>query len=1031
MERMLRRMGAALAVAALLPSTSLAQETPESVSGQVTAATTGEPLSGVQVVASGTRVGTLTDGSGRYTIEVPAGVDTLAYVMLGYTTRRLPITGPVMNVQLTAEAIGLEGIVVTALGLEQQERSVSTSIAEIDGSELMDAPESNLVNALAGEASGVYTTGGGPTGGSARIVLRGATSLSGNNQPLFVVDGIPIDNSAPDLNGYGGFDYGNAVQDLNPADIASVTILKGPNAAALYGSRAANGVILVTTKTGAGIAGTQVTFNSSTMYEEPLRLPDFQNQYGQGLFGEFAFVDGEGGGTYDFVDESWGPPLDQGLEIPQFFSDGQPAPWVSHPDNVSNFWENGLSTYNNIAMSTSTDLADLRLSVSNRYTDAMYPGQQDEQWTVAFNGTSRISEKFGANASINYLKTEGNNRPGIGYDPDNPGLQFIWFGRQVDMDRLRDYERDGDHFNWNYSYHTNPYWIALKNENEDERDRIIGNVELDYDLAEGLSAVLRTGTDWYQEDRLRTFWEDGINYPYTGFFDADIERRETNTDLLVNLSRELTTDWSLSATVGANHRDERDNTASVFVEELTIPGVFTPSNSARPVVAEDFLYRRASNSLYGRAQFGFRDFLFVEATGRNDWSSTLPEDNNSYFYPSVSGSFIFTDAFDLGSDILTLGKIRASWARVGDDAEPYQLQAVYNAQSPFNGIPAYAVPNEIANENLKPEQTEAWEVGTYLSFLGGRLNFEGAYYDQVTRDQILATAISATSGFEEQVVNAGAISNKGIELMLQGTPAALENGLRWDVTVNWSTNESEVEELYQDLQTYELGNYWGASTEARVGDPYGSIYGVGYLRDAQSRIIVDEDGFPMIDPERKLLGNYTPDWLASLGTTLTFGDAELGLLFDTRQGGEIFSVTNMFGNYAGVLTTSLRGREESWCEPGIVVEGVTEDGAENTQTICPQDYFGHLYYLDEPHIYDASYTKLREARLGYTIPQEWMAATPFEYARVSLIGRNLLLWTDTPHIDPETAFDAGNSQGFEFGQIPSARSIGLSFTIRP
>jgi outer membrane receptor protein involved in Fe transport len=492
----------------------------------------------------------------------------------------------------------------------------------------------------------------------------------------------------------------------------------------------------------------------------------------------------------------------------------------------------------------------------------------------------------------------------------------------------------------------------------------------------------------------------------------------------------VTSALSLTATVGGNYRRSTDRIDNLSVDELTIPGVFTATNAAVPVSAEDWLFRVGSRSVYGSAQLGFRDLAFLEVTGRNDWSSTLPDGNNSYFYPSVSGSVILTDAFDLTRTPISFLKLRAGWAQVGDDADPYQLQAAYLAQNPFNSIPAYAVPDFIANADLKPELTEAWEIGADLQVLDGRLGFEATLYDQVTRNQILAADVSATSGFLNQVVNAGAISNRGFELRVTGAPIQTDD-FRWNIAANYSRNRSKVEELFGELETYQLGTYWGVTTEARVGDPYGSMYGEGYLRDDNGRVVVDADGIPMVAADRVYLGNYSPDWIGSLSNTFGYKGMEFSFLLDTRVGGEIFSVTNMFGNFAGVLDTSLPGRENGQCDPGVVFEGVTESGEENTTSVCPETFWFNQYFLDEPHIYDASYTKLREARLSFNVPQSLLSRTRLGSMNVALVGRNLWLWTKTPHIDPETAFDVGNSQGFEFGQLPTGRSIGVSITVTP
>jgi TonB-linked SusC/RagA family outer membrane protein len=1021
------------------PMLALAQDA-TTVSGRVTD-TDGDPQAGVLVRIAELNVGNTSGPDGTYRITIPGSAVRAGQSVTITATRQglssvsrsltlAPGGNLTQNFQMASSVLELDALVVTALGITREERAVTTSTATLDATQITDAPETNIVNALAGEVAGVQTTNAGPAGGSARIVIRGATSLSGDNQPLFVIDGVPIDNSAPSLGGYGGFDYGNAAQDINPNDIANVTVLKGPNAAALYGSRAANGVILITTKSGRGIDGTQLSYTSNVTWEDPLRLPSYQNQYGQGSQGEFEFVDGAGAGTFDGVDESWGPACD-GRQITQFFSNGEPAPFVCHPDNVANFFRTGMTVQNNLALSAASDRANVRLSIGHMNQQAMYPGQELSRYTIGLNGGTQINNRLRAEASANYIRGEGANRPGTGYSATNPMQQFVWFGRSVDTRLLRDYMKDGQHYNWNYNYHTNPYWLALHNRNEDDRNRLIGNVSLSYGLTDWLTATARTGTDWYQDHRKRMFHADNINFPDDTYGEDVITRSETNTDAFLTADRDLSSTFSLAATLGGNYRSSADEFNLVTVERLTIPGLFKATNAASPVEAENLLFRVGTRSVYGSAQLGFRDLAFLEVTGRNDWSSTLPDGNNSYFYPSVSASLIVSDAVDLSRTPVNLFKVRAGWAQVGDDAEPYQLQGTYSAETPFSGTPAYSAGDFIPNAGLMPELTEAWEVGADLKFFDNRLGFEATYYDQVTRNQILRADISGASGFLQQAVNAGAISNKGFELRATATPINGSNGFRWSMAANYSRNRSKVESLFGDLATYQLGSYWGVTTEARVGDPYGSMYGEGFKRNEEGRVVVGEDGIPLEADERVYLGNYSPDWLGSLTNTFSFRGMELSFMFDTRVGGEIFSVTNMFGNFAGVLDTSLPGREQGPCEPGFVFDGVTESNAENTTPVCPEDFWLMMYFMDEPHIYDASYTKLREARLSFNVPQSLVSRTPLGKVNVGIVGRNLWLWTKTPHIDPETAFDAGNSQGFEFGQLPTGRSIGLNITITP
>lgn len=1057
-----RWLFAMLVAVAVAPVASYAQEA-ATITGRVTNEA-GEPISAATVRIEALNVSAPTDAQGNYTLNIPASRITAGQqvqlaaerVGLGAQTRTVtlsPGANLTQNFQLSVASLALEGLVVTALGITREERSVSTSIAEVSGEEISDVPVTNLVNALAGEVAGVTITNAGPQGGSSRIVIRGATSITGNNEPLFIVDGIPIDNSSPDLNGFGGVDYGNAAQDINPNDIASISVLKGPNAAALYGSRAANGAIVITTKSGAGVgAGIGVTASSTVSFDTPLKLPSYQNEYGQGFNGQFAYVDGNGAGTFDYVDESWGPRLDAGLMIPQFFSNGEPAPWVSNPGNVRSFFETGRTVNTNAAFATSSDKANVRLSVSNLDQNGILPGFELDRTTVAFNGGASLTDRLRADASAQYINSDGNNRPGIGYDGANPMLQFVWFGRQVDVDRLRDYRNeDGSMYNWNYSYHSNPFWIALENNNFDGRDRVIGSGSVSYDFTDWLTGTARSGTDWYQDRRKRTYAAGSIGYDNIrdsgGFSEAVLFNQETNTDFLLTANRDLNPNLDLSVNVGGNRRNTDFRSNSTQVNALSVPGVYSVENASIVPLVEDFVAEKRVNSLYGQAQLGYRDYLFVDVTGRNDWSSTLPEDNNSYFYPSVSTSFVFTDAFpSFASNLLSFGKLRASVARVGNDADPYQLRAIYPGSPLFQGTPRAGVNNRIPNPTLRPETTESWEVGTELRFLGNRLGLEATYYDQTTTDQIIPVQISATSGFTSQVLNAGTITNQGVELLVDATPVRLDNGFEWNVTANFAKNNNEVAELSEGLETLVLGTYWSLTVEARKGEPYGTLYGFGYQRDDAGNIVVGSTGRPLRDPQKKILGNYNPDWQGGLNNNFRYKGLDFSFLIDTKQGGEVFSVTNMFGRYSGVLEETLQGRENGVsyedtdgdgegdtlvCDPGVVFEGVTADGTPNTTPVCPQNLWHGLYGLHEAHVLDASFIKLREMKLGYAVPESFTNRLGVTGLNVSLVGRNLALWSDTPHIDPETAFDASNAQGLEFGQLPSTRSIGLNVVVTP
>jgi TonB-linked SusC/RagA family outer membrane protein len=1033
----------------LVPTWLNAQES--RVSGQVMADDTGRPLAGVQIMVKGTTVGTLTDGSGNYSVRVPTGASTLVFSFIGFRTAEREITGPTVNVTLTREAIGLEGITVTALGIQREKRSLGYSVQSVSGEQLNDVPKLNLVDAMQGHVAGVKITSTNTPGGTSRIVIRGASSITGNNQPLFIVDGVPIDNSSQRNTGYGGYDYGNNAADIDPNLIESISVLKGPNAAALYGSRAANGAVVITTRRGHAGGGLGITASVGTTFEAPLKLPDYQNVYGQGFNGQFSWLDGAYGGLNDGADESWGPRMD-GRLICQYNSPGagtdncQPTPWVAQPNNVRDFFDTGVTTNTTVALARSDERSNVRLSATSMRMAGMYPSNRIERLGASLAGGVKLTDRLSAEGTINYMQNEARNRPGTGYSGNNAMQQFVWFGRQVDINTLRSNYRceptdprgpcqSGNVFyNWNYSYHDNPFSIARENTNRDVTDRVIGHLALTYGFTDWLSATVRSGTDYFDEKRKREYsWGHfGGGNPKGAFADEMVWNREQNTELLVTAMRGLSPDLLLTVNAGANRRDEEYKFNHVSSSELSVPGIYTLANAGVIPTTNDFTSRRRVNSLFGAANLSYRNYLSVDVTGRNDWSSTLPEANNSYFYPSISSAFVFTDAFNLDLPVLSSGKIRASWTRVGNDADPYQTSGVLTKGTAWGGTPAFSIPNTIPNTSLKPEETTAWEVGADLGFFDERVGFVATYYDNTTVNQIMGVQISRASGFTNQVLNAGEVRNWGTELLLNATPVRLDNGFRWDMTLNWAKNNSEVVDLYGDLQTLVLGTYWSLNIEARKGEPYGVMFGNGFLRDDQGRILVADNGQPLRDPNRKVLGNYNPDWNGGLLNRLSYRSVDLSVLFDMQQGGDVFSVTNYFGNYAGVLESSLEGRENDICDPGVVVEGIRQsDGQPNTTARCPQSYFHGLYGIQESAIYDASYVKLREVKLGYQIPQALTSRMGVSSANLAIVGRNLFLWTDTPNIDPETAFDASNAQGIEFGQFPSARSIGFTVSVRP
>lgn len=1068
---------------ALAPVVASAQGT--TVSGRVTAE--GEaPVVGASVSIPSMNLGALTNSEGRYSFVVPAARATGQQVTV--TARRLGFQPQSATITLTGASISqdfvlataatqLEGIVVTALGIEKSKKALGVAQQTVDSSALTNnARSTNLVSSLSGKVAGISVTSASTQGGSARVVIRGATSINGNNQPLFVVDGIPIDNSsfagATQQRGYGGYDYGNTAQDLNPDDIASVSVLKGPNAAALYGARAANGAIVITTKSGRGAGGFNITASTNLTFDTPLRLPEYQNTWGQGYLGDvcdvwnrggthftegaapagfdyatcgFSYVDGNYGGENDGVDESWGPRLD-GTPRSQFSlteaGAAEVRPWIAHPDNVKNFFETGRTITTNGSAQGSNERANFRLSLTRQDVDGIVPANTLNRTTAALNAGAQINDRLSTNGSIQYIQNQGNNRPGTGYDESNPMMGFVWFGRQVDVDALRTNFRDqnGQHISWNYSYHSNPYWNAFMNSNRDQRDRVMGVASATYKFTDWLDATVRSGTDFYRNFSNYNFaagWIgggfDGGTYVDGGFQEATRFSQETNTDFLINARHNLLQDLGLSVNLGGNRRVNRFRMNGFGTDQLVIPGVYNIGNSAKQVIPYESVSEKRINSLYGQAEFAYRDLAFVTVTGRNDWSSTLPQNNNSYFYPSIAGSFVFTEAFPelTFGGLLGYGKLRGGWSRVGNDADPYQLAVTFAALNQFGDASRFTVPNDLLNPTLKPENTDAWEVGAEMQWLENRVGLDFSYYTKKTSNQILKADISKASGFNTGLVNAGVISNRGIEAQLNLVPVRSQNGdFEWNMAVNYGRNRSKVDELYGDLQTVALGpTHWYLSVEARKGYPYGAMFGVGFRRDSTTGEILTYNGLPRAQPssQKRVLGTYTPDWTGGVNNNFRWKGVDFGFLVDTRQGGSIYSTGNMWGSYAGILKTT-----EFRPDTGIVVKGIdAATGLPNTTHVRAEDYWHSLYNIQEAWIYDASFVKLREARLGFNVPENVTRMANLNNARISIVGRNLALWTDAPNIDPESAFSSTNMQGIEMGQMPTTRSVGFQLSVTP
>jgi TonB-linked SusC/RagA family outer membrane protein len=1046
----------------VLPSAARAQQ-PTTISGRVTNEANA-PVQGATVVIATLGLGAYTNAEGRYTVIVPAGKATgqtasIVARRIGFApvTRSITLAAGATVTQdfsLTAATTQLEGVVVTALGMTREKSTLGTAQQQLNTEELNTTFAPNLESQLQGKVSGVNIVGNGTQGGSTSINIRGYTSISYNNQPLFVVDGIPVSNADRGSQQQGGGmtgskDFGNAIQDLNPDDIASLTVLKGPNAAALYGSRAANGAIIITTKRGAAKASS-MEVSSSITFDTPGRLPDFQNSYGQGSGGQFQWINGLG--ALDGNDQSYGPKLD-GRLIDQFT--GPQQPWVAHPDNVSSFFNLGRTEDATFGISGGTDKASARLSFNGENVSGIIPNEFLRRLGGLASGSIQANDRLTIDGSLNYVRSDGLNRPGQGYVGGIMEGLYVWFGRQVDMNALKNWQQSATlnngpanrEFNWNYSYHNNPYFMQYANPESDQRDRVIASGSAKYKLTDWLTAMVRSGTDTYRYN-INTDYAQGnielnngsntVNPAYAGAFSRVADTyTENNTDVLLTATRDLTSRLSLIASAGANRRYSSTTTSTVTVNGITIPDIYNTANAGLAPVNGDTTTNQAVNSGYGSAALTWNQWWTVEATARNDWSSTLPQGHNSYFYPSVNTSIILTDALPfLKSDVLTFLKLRGGTARVGNDAPPYSLLTTYTGNpSHFNGQPLFSLSNTQLNPDLRPETTVSNEGGVEVGLWGGRVSFDASIYDKYTNDLITAVALPPTTGYGSKLVNAGKIDNRGFEALVTVEPVRTTRW-GWTTSFNFSHNSGKVVSLAPGLQDIVLGGFQGAvQTEARVGEPFGTIRGYAIKRDPASGLpLLDNSGQYQATDTLVQLGNVQPNWTGGWTNSIRFGHLTFNSTIDIRRGGKIFSGTNFYGQATGTLASTMYGREVDWNNPGVLINGIIEStGKPNTTTITSEQFFQSLSYngIAEPYVYDDSYIKLREIRLGYDLPLSLTTRMNANAVNVALVGRNLWTSTNVPNIDPEISYNTGSNQGIEYAGVPAARSFGFAVRITP
>ena len=1029
----------------------------------------GEPVVGANVVEKGTTNGTITDVNGQFSFQPRNDNSLLEVSFIGFVTQVIAPQSD-MRIVLMEDAHSLDEVVVTALGITRSKKSQGYAVQSINGEVLTLGNDANMLNMLTGKVAGVQTlSGNSGAGSSVRMTIRGESSF-GDNQPLFIVDGVPINNNVySNFSGTQEIDYGNGAGEISSGDVESISVLKGANAAALYGSRAANGVVLITTKTGKSNNRFRIDLNSTTTFESVARLPKYQNSYGQGLGDYFEYWDGNNGkGGQDQQDMSWGPALD-GRLVPQFDSpsvgaDGvtyrggdvlarngaaiTPTPLIAHPNNVRDFFKTGVTYQNNISLSANNEFGDIRISYTNMYATGVLPNVDLKRNTINVNIGYNFTKQLNIRTNVTYIKSESSNRPAVTYGPGNVMYTFAWFARQVDMNSLKDYWQKGYEgtkpFHFNAGWNDNPYFTMYENTNGYDKDRMYGSMVLTYSFLNDFSMIARTGIDFsYDKRQSKRAYGTQSNpqgmYKLENVFDS-----EMNSELLLRWDKTIHNDWRVELFGGVSSNLRKNSYFSGIANGLMVPGVYYLGNSLVNVVIGETTYKRKINSVLFSGQASWRDQLFLNVTARNDWSSTLTRSdgtgNNSYFYPSVSLSAVLTEMMGLPKAI-SYWSVRAGFAQVGKDTDPYRLDPSYGYAGSYGGTTTgVSLPGTILNDNLKPEQMTSYEYGTDLRLFNNLVGVDVTYYDTYNKNQIMSVPVSSTSGYSNKLINAGTIRNYGVEAVLSLTPIRRSDGFRWDINFNFTANRSRVETIHDDLDQYTIS--WNAiysDADARVhhiarkGEPMGNIYGTGLMKTDKGELIVDATGLPIADPEIIKLGNYNPDFMLGIFNKFNFKGFSLDFLVDWRQGGVFVSRTFGMCMESGVLDRTANRRPEDMVVDGVVWDNASGSYIKNTKQVSPRDYYRNMYrrFHETQMLFDAGFVKLREVKIGYTLPRPLFNNT-IKRADISVVGRNLWMKTKgQDYVDPESfAWQGGSiTNGVEEMSYPAVRSIGLNINL--
>lgn len=1025
------------------------------ISGQVTDAS-GAGLSGVSVQLKGSQRGTSTDVQGRYTLEIPNTTAVLSFSMMGYDLQEIAIGNrSTVNVVLTERQEIMDDVVVTALGIQRQKRSLGYAVSDVSGDDVTGFGEPNAIAALQGKVAGVNisNTTAGATG-SSRVVIRGIRELQGSNQPLYVIDGVPaVNGNIGSADQHGGFDLGDGLADLNPNDIESVSVLKGASAAVLYGSRALNGVILITTKSGKGKRGLGVEYNSSLTTDHiSTRLDERQTVYGQGSNGLLPRDATQAGN----ITSNWGARYSDVNSIIQ--RDGQERPYDYLDNNVQNFFRTGITAMNTVSLTGGNENHNLRFSYSNVANKDIIPTSGYDRNNFSVRGESKIAERLTLEVRASLMNEKVRNRPALTDDVNNIGNGLIGLAGNFDQAWLQHFEEeDGSYINYTGNqYRANPYWTINRTRNDSQKVRTGGSANLTYQIDDHWSAMASAGTDFY-------------NFEFTNFYDRytptraggqlqlnDMKVREDNFQAMVNFNKEISPAFTIGAMLGGNIMKFNREQTITQGNEIISPGKMLITNF-QELMIQPLHPRKEIQSVFGNVEFGYNNYLFLNLQGRNDWSSTLPQGNNAYFYPAADLSFVLSDVIDISSNVLNYAKLRTSYGQVGSDADPYKTDFLYNLTGlSMNGMPMGEILGDvIPNPNLKPQRKNSFEIGADLSLLQNRIHLDVTYYNEVTHDVLLDVPVPSPTGYARASLNAATLKNKGVEILLKTTPISLENSFKWDLSFNFAKNYNTVIDLSDNLEAYTVAEarWAGATIIAEQGKPFGTILGRDFQRDDAGNIIHASDGKAMFTDGPVTIGNSLPNWTGGLTNSFSYKGFEFRATMDIRKGGSLFSMTNMmmYDNGSHLATQAgrdswnayymeRRAAEDAGLNPddvdrngrGFIGTGVNEDGAPNDVSLNPAEYWGHVATnIPAPFVYDGGYIKLRDVGINYTLPQSLVKSLPIQSLSVGVIGRNLwIMHKNVPNIDPESNYNNGNGQGFEYGSLPGRRSIGFNVNVR-